>query len=363
MTARPRPGSRIAHAASGNAPSPAPMRTSVRAFAPASISNIGPGFDIFGLALTLPGDEIVVRAVAATTPGVVSVAVSGDQGRIPSDPERNAAAVAATCVLERAQARISLAIELKKGIPLASGLGGSGASAVAGAVATNELLGQPLEESALLECAIRGEQDGSGARHADNVAPALRGGFVLVLPGRADPAPASAALPPRMVSLPVPAELVVAVVHPQMEVETERARALLGNRIALAAGVRQWGNAAGMVAALYRGDWELIARSLHDAVAEPVRAALVPGFLRAQRAAVQAGAAGAGLSGSGPSVFALCRGEEAARAAGRAMAEAFRVQAGVTADVVISRPGRGARVTESSKDDSRGGTDGDAPCA
>ena len=372
MTARRPPGHRIAHAASGNAPLSAtsPPRA-VRVFAPASISNIGPGFDIFGLALERPGDEVVVRAVPGSAPGIVSVAVTGDDGRVPTDPARNAAALAVRGVLDRADAPARVAVDVHKGIPLASGLGGSGASAVAGAVAANVLLGRPLGRTALLECAMIGEHKGSGANHADNAAPSLIGGFVLVLPGDAahpvgpatvadssrpgkaaapdgrpsHSAASSATTPPRMVPLPTPDDLVIAVAHPHMEVETRRAREALGNSVALAAGIRQWGNAAGMVAGLHLGDWELIARCLHDAVAEPVRAGFVPGFHRARAAAVRAGAVGAGLSGSGPTVFAFCRGEAVAEAAGAAMAAAFGAGAGVGADVFVSRVNRvGARV-------------------
>ena len=308
---------------------------SVRVFAPASISNLGCGFDVFGMALEGPGDEVVVRAATGT--GIVAVSVSGDGGRVPTDPARNAAALAVDGVLDRLRSPAGVAIEVRKGIPLASGLGGSAASAVAGAVAADALLGGGLDRTALLECAMIGERKGSGADHADNAAPSLIGGFVLVLPGT----------PPRMVELPTPDDLVVAVAHPQMEVETRRARMILGDTIPLKAGVQQWGNAAGMVAGLFRGDWDLIARCLCDAVAEPMRAKLVPGFERVRAAALDAGAVGAGLSGSGPSVFALCRGELGAQATAAAMAEAFLVEAGVASDTVISGPHpRGARILE-----------------
>ena len=305
----------------------------VRVFAPASVSNLGCGFDIFGMALERPGDEVVVRAAEGT--GIVAVSVSGDGGRVPSDPERNAAALAVDGVLRRTGSTSGVAIEVRKGIPLASGLGGSAASAVAGAVAADALLGGGLDRTALLECAMIGERKGSGADHADNAAPSLIGGFVLVLPGR----------PPEMVSLPTPDDLVIAVAHPAMEVETRRARMILGDAIPLSAGVRQWGNAAGMVAGLFRGDWELIARCMCDAVAEPRRAKLVPGFAEVKASALQAGAVAAGLSGSGPSVLALCRGQAAAESAAEAMAKAFREAAGVESDLVVSRANaNGARI-------------------
>ena len=308
---------------------------SVRVSAPASVSNLGPGFDVFGLALERPGDEVVARAVPGN--GVVSLRVTGDGGRVPADPLRNAAALALQGVLDRLDSDAGVAIELRKGIPLASGLGGSAASAVAGAVAADALLGGRLDRTALLECALIGESGGSGANHADNLAPSLAGGFVLVLPGR----------PPRIVELPAPVDLTVAVAHPAIEVETREARAILGDTVPLEAGVRQWGNAAGIVAGLFREDWELIARCLCDAVAEPVRARLVPGFEAVREAALRAGAAGAGLSGSGPSVFALCRGRATAEMAAAAMAAAFRMEAGLASDTVVSAVNRlGARVLE-----------------
>jgi len=230
-----------------------------------------------------------------------------------------------------------LALTLHKGVPLASGLGGSAASAVAGAVAANEVLSGGLDQVALLECALQGEQKGSGATHPDNAAPALAGGFVLVPPGK----------PARIVTVPVPPELAVAVARPHLEVETAKARTLLGDTIALSAGVRQWGNAAGLVAGLYEQDWSLIGRCIADAVAEPVRAHLVPGFEAARCRAMGAGAVGAGLSGSGPAVFAICRGRAAAQSVAGAMASAFRSEAGVDADVIVSSgDAAGARVLE-----------------
>ena len=314
---------------------PAPPYRKVRAFAPASVSNLGCGFDIFGMALERPGDEVVVHAAEST--GIVAVSVSGDGGRVPSDPARNAAALAVDGVLRRLGSTAGVAIEVRKGIPLASGLGGSAASAVAGAVAADALLGGSLDRTALLECAMIGEQKGSGADHADNAAPSLIGGFVLVLPGH----------PPEMVRLPTPDDLVVAVAHPAMEVETRHAREILGDSIPLSAGVQQWGNTAGMVAGLFRGDWELIARCMCDAVAEPRRARLVPGFDAVRAGALQAGAVAAGLSGSGPSILALCRGRTAAEGAAEAMAKAFREAAGVASDLVVSRANaEGARILE-----------------
>lgn len=310
----------------------------VRVFAPATVSNLGCGFDVFGLALRGPGDEVTVRR--AGDRDELALRVAGDGGRVPTDPARNSAAVAARAVRERLGVRHGLALTVRKGLPVASGLGGSAASAVAGAVASHVLLGGGLDESALLECALAGERLGSGAGHPDNAAPALAGGIVLAAPGD----------PVRIVRLPAPDDLVVAVVRPRMEVETARARAILNDSVPLAAAVRQWGSTAGLVAALYEEDWELLARSVHDAVAEPVRAPLVPGFEAVKARALEAGAAGAGLSGSGPSVFALCRGRSVAERVARSMADGFREEADADSDLIVSAVGQaGARVLEAAR--------------
>lgn len=307
----------------------------VRAAAPASVSNLGCGFDVFGLALERPLDWVEARAVPGR--GVVSVSVKGDGEGVPQDPERNAAAIAAQAVLDRAGSGAGLSLVVLKGVPLASGLGGSAASAVAGAVAADALLQAELGREALLECALAGEAKGSGAAHADNVAPALEGGFVLVLPG----------VPPRLTPIPTPCDMAVAVVHPHKKVETAGARALLGASVALDDAVRQWAHTAGLVAGLHQEDWELIGRCLVDAVAEPRRARLAPWLEAVKASAMEAGAAGAGFSGSGPSVFALCRGRATAEQAAKAMTDALRRTAGLSATVFLSGvASQGARASE-----------------
>lgn len=305
----------------------------VRVFAPASVSNLACGFDVFGLALDQPGD--IVEARIAGGAGVAAVSLEGEAARVPANPKRNSAAIAAQAVLDKAGSRTGVALTVHKGVPLASGLGGSAASAVAGAVAADALVEARLGPQALLECALAGEAGGSGAAHADNVAPSLSGGFVLVLPGS----------PPHVVSIPTPPALAVAVARPHVEIETARARDMLADAIPLRDGIRQWANTAGLVAGLYSADWDLVGRCLQDGVAEPARAALVPGLGAVKSSALDAGALGAGLSGSGPAVFALCRGRPIAENAGRAMVAAFRREAGVDADMVVSGVARsGSRV-------------------
>lgn len=306
----------------------------IAAFAPATVSNVAAGFDVLGFALDEPGDIVTVRLHDG--PGVVVTAVHGDGGKLPRDPARNTASVAVAALLEALGSTRGLALEIHKGLPLASGVGSSGASAVAAAVAANELLGRPAPLDVLLRCAMRGERAGSGAEHPDNVAPALYGGFVL----------ARTASPPDIVHLPVPAGLSCAVLHPDLEVKTADARALLGDTVPLAAAIRQWANVGALVAALYTGDFALLGRALEDHVAEPKRASLVPGFHEVKRAALDAGALGCSLSGSGPSIFALAPSLEAARVAGQAMAAAWAAEPGrPAADLWVSPVGRqGARV-------------------
>ena len=184
----------------------------ITVFAPGSVSNVACGFDVLGFALDQPGD--IVTAAPQSDIGVTIAAIHGDGGRLPLDPRRNTASAAVMALLHRLETTRGVTLTIHKGLPLASGVGSSGASAVAAVVATNELLGRPASMDLLLECAMAGEQAGCGAIHPDNVSPTLYGGFVL----------ARSAQPPDIVRLPVPAGLACAVLHPQIEIETGAAR-------------------------------------------------------------------------------------------------------------------------------------------
>lgn len=305
----------------------------IAAFAPATVSNVACGFDVLGFALDTPGDVVMVEA--STSRGVEITEIEGDGGRLSRDPQRNTAGAAALALLERLQAARGIRLTVHKGIPLASGVGSSGASAVAAVVAVNELLGRPAPLDVLLECAMQGEVAGCGAAHPDNVAPALYGGFVL----------ARAVTPPDVIRLPVPEGLCCAVLHPHLEVQTGTARALLGDSVPLADAVRQWGNVGALVAGLFLNDLPLVARSLVDHIAEPKRAQLVPGFAEVKEAAHRHGAMGCSLSGSGPSIFALCPALDRAELVGEQMRTAFAAATGLGADLWISAVGRrGARI-------------------
>ncbi len=296
----------------------------LRVFAPATVSNVGPGFDVLGFAMPRPGDT--VGAEVCDQPGVELVEVTGDQGQLPRGAAENSAGVAAAAVLMRVAARRpvpGIRLWLHKGLPLASGLGSSGASAAAAAVAANLVLGRPLPPLDVVACAMEGERAASGSAHADNVAPSVLGGFVLV----------RSYDPLDIVPLPVPDGLFVAVVHPHCEVSTAKARALLQDRrFPLADIVANAGNLAALVAAIHQQDLALLGRSICDRLVEPVRAALIPGFDAVKRAAHEHGALGCSISGSGPSVFAFAGDSDVAARVAQAMRAAFRDAAGLESD-------------------------------
>jgi len=312
-------------------------RVRVRVFAPATVSNLGPGFDVLGLALHRPGD--VVDAEAADVPGVELAEVTGDGGALPRDAALNAASVAANEVLRRAAAREAgpgLRVWLHKSLPLESGLGSSGASAAAGAVAANEALGRPLRPEALVQCAMAGERAACGSAHADNVAPAVLGGIVLI----------RSYDPLDLVRLPVPDGLFVVAVHPHCEVSTANARArLAGRAFALPDIVANAGNLGALIAALHQGDLPLLGRSIDDRLVEPLRTPMVPACAEVRAAARDAGALGCGISGAGPSMFALCDGDGVAARVALGMRRAFTRHAALGSEAWVGPVNReGARL-------------------
>ena len=300
----------------------------VTAYAPGSTSNVGPGFDCLGIALTGLGDR--VTAQRGGEPGVRVRAVSDD--RIPLDADRNTAALAATEVLRQAGAGdVGLDLQVDKGLPLSGGLGGSAASAVAGAVAANAILDAPLAPEALLACAVEAEAAVAG-RHADNVAPSLLGGAVVVL----------GLEPLRYARITVHPSLRLVLVIPGYEVPTAKARALLPVAVVRPEAVAQAASLAGLVVGLERGDGELIATSMVDRIAEPGRVPLYPGYREAREAALEAGAWGVAVSGAGPTLVALAP-EEAAAGVGEAAASAYGAEK-ATAHVA-EVDAQGARIT------------------
>jgi homoserine kinase len=305
---------------------------SVTVFAPATVSNVACGFDVLGFALASPGDEVVARPNPS---GVRIDDIIGDNGRLPREAARNTAGVAAQALLTAAGERRGVALTIRKGLPLASGLGGSAASAAAAVVAVDALFGLQTPLNTLIACALEGERLGAGSAHADNIAPSICGGFVLVRSPN----------PPDIVRLPVPFGLTAVVVHPDLEIETAKARAMLGDSVPLSDAIRQWANLGALVDGLHRGDFAQISRSLEDTIAEPRRASLVPGLAAIKRAAVEAGALGCSLSGSGPSLFALCRVEADARRVADAMEKVVAAEIGGESQTYVSAIApHGARV-------------------
>jgi homoserine kinase len=295
----------------------------IEVFAPATVANVASGFDVLGFALERPGDAVSISRVPGKAITVTSIA--GDGGKLPRDPKKNTAAVAVGGFMARIGFPFGVEIALEKRMPLSSGLGSSAASAVAAVFGANLLAGSPLSTRELLPFTMEAERAACGSAHADNVAPSLLGGFVLIRSYE----------PLDVVQLPVPAGLSCAVAHPHAELRTEDARRILKKEIRLADAIRQWGNLAALVAALFNGDLQLLGRSLQDVVAEPARSLLIPGFAAVKSAAMGTGALGCSISGSGPSVFALCATPEISARAGDAMVAAF-AKAGLSCDLYIS---------------------------
>ena len=315
----------------------------VRVFAPATLSTLGPGFDVLGLAVGRPGDY--VAAEWSDTSGVNIVEVCGDEGLLPTDPTGNVVGIAAAAVLRAYDARATVRrppgvrLWLDKRMPLASGLGSSAASSVGGALAVAELLGGVFDRDELIMCALEGERAVSGSVHADNVAPCVAGGITLI----------RSYSPMELLSLPVPDGLRIAVVHPHTAVVTAEARRLVAERsFKITQAVANLGQLGALVTALHRSDLELFGRSISDALVEPVRAPLVPGFSAVKQVALEAGALGCSLSGSGPSVFAFARSDDQAQDLADRMATRFRDAAGLESDSYVGKVNmRGARrVTE-----------------
>ncbi len=294
----------------------------VTVFAPATVANLGLGFDILGLALSEPGDTVVARRVDGD--GVTIAAITGDGGRLPLQAERNTAGIAAIETLRHAGTSAGIEIEVHKRMPLGSGLGSSAASAAAAAYATNLLLGSPLRKQQLVPACIEAEATVAG-RHADNVAPSLLGGLLLI----------RALDPLDIVRLPVPKGLTVVVVTPDYELLTRDARQALPQHVGLADLVRNTANIAALVSACYSGDLSLLSRCVPDEVVTPRRAALIPGGAAVISAALEAGALGSSISGSGPSIFALCHSRRCAEEVGDAMVTTF-AETDMPATLVVS---------------------------
>ena len=281
----------------------------IKIFTPATVANISCGFDILGLCLDTVGDEMIVREVPEK--GIRLTKITGQE--LPLETHKNVAGVAGLALLEQVDASVGYEIEIYKKIKPGSGIGSSAASAAGAVFAINELLGKPFTKQELIYFAMQGEKLASGTEHADNVSPVILGGFTLVRSYK----------PLDVLKINSPDDLYATIIHPQIEVKTSDSRAVLKNQISLKKMVTQMGNFGGLISGLYTSDYDLIGRSLHDEIIEPNRLVLIPEFNKIKKGVIQAGALGAGISGSGPSIFALSKGKETANIVGETMAEIY----------------------------------------
>lgn len=298
------------------------IKDTLKVFGPATVSNVGPGFDLLGFALEKPGDELIIRRN-----GSGKLTLSNEtEYRLPLDPEENVAAVAALSLLRELGADEGFDLVFTEKIRPGSGVGSSAASCAAAVVGINELLGAPLETAALVPFAMEGEKVASGSAHADNIAPALLGGITLI----------RSYDPLDIKHIPYPDELWCAVIHPFLEIRTFENRKLIPQTVQLETALKQCGNLAGLVAGLSTGDYPLIGRSVNDFFAEPYRIHQLPDYELLKASALEAGSVGTGLSGSGPSVFSLCIGEEMAIRVGEVMKAHF-TNRDIASGIYVSR--------------------------
>ena len=284
------------------------MKKDIKVFAPASVTNVSCGFDIMGFAIDGPGDELKLKITKK--PGIVISKITGDNGKLPKQVEKNTAGTSIASLVKYLGFSKGIEIEIHKKMSLASGLGSSAASAVASVFALNEILGKPLSKQELLPFALEGEKlTCGGAPHADNVSASLYGGFIIV----------RSLDPLDVINIDVPKDLFCTIVHPDIEIQTGDTRKILKKQILLSDAVQQWGNVASLVAGLLKKDYELIGRSLQDVIVEPIRSILIPGFNEIKKAALDTGALGCSISGSGPSIFAFSTSKKTAKKIGKEM--------------------------------------------
>ena len=295
---------------------------SVKLFTPASVANVSCGFDVLGFCLDPVGDDMIIRKSAEK--GIRITKITGQD--LPLDVHQNVAGVAAMALLEAHPSEYGFEIEINKRIKAGSGIGSSAASSAGAVFGINHLLGSPYTKHELINFAMQGEKLASGSAHADNVSPVLLGGFTLV----------RSIAPMDVIKLPTPKELVAVIIHPKIELKTSHARAILKKTVTLKSAIQQWGNLGALVSGLYSDDYDLISRSLVDEIIEPYRAMLIPEFAKLKEASMNAGALGCGISGSGPSVYALTKGFENAENVGHAMRKVMQ-KLGIDFEVHVSK--------------------------
>ncbi|KAA1245515.1 homoserine kinase [Aquimarina sp. RZ0] len=295
---------------------------SIKVFAPATVANLSCGFDVLGCCLDTVGDEMIIHITS--TPGVRIIKIEGAD--LPLETEKNVAGVAVQALLAEYGKEIGVEIEIFKKIKAGSGIGSSAASSAGAVWAVNHLLGTPFSTYKLVEFAMVGEKLASGNAHADNVAPALLGGFTLV----------RSYTPLDVIKLNNPKDLVMTVIHPQIEVKTSDSRSVIKQNVSLKQAINQWGNVGGLVAGLFTEDYDLIGRSLEDVIIEPMRSILIPEFQKVKDTAIRQGALGCGISGSGPSIFALSKSMNTAQKVAQGINEVYK-KTGLDFDIHISK--------------------------
>lgn len=285
------------------------MNSEIKIFSPATVANVSCGYDVLGFCLDTVGDIMKVKKV--TQKGVRITKIEGYD--LPFEVSQNVAGVSALALYEDAKPDCGFEIEIFKRIKPGSGIGSSSASAAGSVFAMNQLLGKPYNKTELTNFAMKGEALASGSEHADNIAPALFGGFTLVKTTR----------PLEVLQIPVPKNLYATIIHPQIEVKTSESRGILPKDILLKNAITQWANVGSLIHALHSNDYSLISRSLEDVIVEPYRSKLIPHFNEVKMNAIKAGALGCGISGSGPSIFALSEGIEIAKEVETSMREIY----------------------------------------
>lgn len=288
------------------------MEELIKAYAPASIGNVIVGFDVLGLAVNEPGDEVSVKFNDNQKTQIVKI--EGDNGKLPKEVDKNTAGIAVNAFLRKLDSRQGVDIHLKKNLPLGSGLGSSAASAVAAVVAANKLFNEPFTKTELLPFLMEAEAMASGSAHADNIAPCLLGGLVMTLSNS----------PVQVKQLPFLKDVWIVLTKPNVEILTKQARMLLKETVPLNNVVSQFSNLSGFIAAIYENDVDLMRRTMQDYIAEPVRAQLIPGYIQIKDIAQQNNAIGCGISGSGPTMFALVETKKQADSLSEQFQQAFQ---------------------------------------
>lgn len=285
------------------------LKKEIRIFSPATVANVSCGFDVLGFCLDSIGDEMIIRKTDEK-----GIRISKIEGfDLPFEADKNVAGVSALAMYNTVKPDFGFEIEIYKNIKPGSGIGSSAASAVGSVFGMNELLGRPFNKTQLTEFAIKGEALASKCEHADNLAPAMFGGFTLV----------KSVSPLEILQIPTPHHLYATIIHPQIEIKTSESRAILPNEVPLQDAITQWANVGSLIHGLHTSNYELIKNSLHDVIIEPHRSQLIPNFKEVKEASLKAGALGCGISGSGPSIFALSKGKETAQKVEKVMKKVF----------------------------------------